>query len=248
MSQNNREQMAETEPDTAGSINSGKDRSLSKVRVSRRGFLRCAGVALGVTALTCVGGGYFVSQVTQDTQTTQVDTPSYIFGTDPPQKMRILIPYATRTGSTIGVAAAVGETLGALGNYVEVKPITETLSIEGFQALVIGSAINGGRWLPEAVDFALNNQQALQQIPTAIFCVHIMNLGDDEKSKANRLAYLDNVRVIHPVSEGFFAGIGLNTDEQNAFVRFIYRTIDIGPEGDCRDWANIRAWAEAVFA
>ena len=36
---------------------------------------------------------------------------------------RVLVGYATRTGSTVGVAEAIGKTLGERGFDVEVKPL-----------------------------------------------------------------------------------------------------------------------------
>ena len=43
-----------------------------------------------------------------------------------------------------------------------------------------------------------------------------MNLGDDAKSRQNRLAYLDNIRPLaKPVDEAFFAGLGLNAADQS---------------------------------
>ena len=160
---------------------------------------------------------------------------------------RILVTYATRTGTTAGVAAAVGETLAARGFDVDVKPIVENPDPSGYEAVIIGSAINGGQWLPEAVTYISDNQQALRQVPVALFCVHIMNLGDDAASKKNRLAYLNAVRaLVPPADEAFFAGQGMKPDEVSGIVRWFYRTFKIGPEGDCRDWAKIRGWAETV--
>ena len=74
-----------------------------------------------------------------------------------------------------------------------------------------------------------------------------MNLGEDEGSKKNRLAYLNDVRsMLKPVDEGFFAGMGMKADEQPGLVRWVYRTFKIGPEGDCRDWEKIRGWAKKI--
>lgn len=63
---------------------------------------------------------------------------------------RILVGYATRNGSTTGVAEKIGETLGERGYSVDVVPLKERSSPEGYDAVVLGSAVNGGQWLPEA--------------------------------------------------------------------------------------------------
>jgi len=97
--------------------------------------------------------------------------------------------------------------------------------------------------------FIKNNRQALNRVPVALFSVHIMNLGDDEKSRRKRLAYLDAIRPLLAQSdEVFFAGRGLDSADQSWFNRWGYRTFTVGPEGDCRDWKRIRGWAQTVLA
>ena len=160
---------------------------------------------------------------------------------------RILVTYATRTGSTVGVASSIGETLAERGFTVDVKPMKEDPSLDGYRAVVMGSTVNGGNWLPEAVEFVHTNQAKLNQALMALFSVHIMNLGSDEESTKNRLAYLNDVRpLLKPAEEVFFAGIGMNADEQSLLTRWINRTFKIAPEGDNRDWNKIRSWAQTV--
>ena len=157
-------------------------------------------------------------------------------------KQRILIAYASVFGSTVDVAATIGETLAKHDLAVDVKPIEGNPKLDDYQAMVIGSAVQHGNWLPEAIDFVRNNHVALKELPVALFCVHITNLGDDETSCRNRLAYLDAVRpLVNPVDEAFFAG---RFDRRGAklmlpafFARFI-------PPLDFRKWEKMHAWAE----
>ena len=158
---------------------------------------------------------------------------------------KILVVYATRTGSTVGVADAIGKTLATHGFAVDVKPVKDNPDPGSYDAVVIGSAINGALWLPEALEYVQNYQQSLAQLPVAAFCVHIMNLGDDAGSKKKRIAYLDKVRkLLKPVDEGYFAGMGMDPEKESGIIRWIYRTFKIGGEGDCHDWEKIRGWAE----
>jgi menaquinone-dependent protoporphyrinogen oxidase len=105
----------------------------------------------------------------------------------------ILVAYATHTGSTAELARVIGEELRTRGFEVDVATVNDAGPVRGYHAVVLGSAVNGGRWLPEAVEFVSNNHAALRAIPVAVFCVHFMNAGDDERSRRKRMAYLDRV-------------------------------------------------------
>jgi menaquinone-dependent protoporphyrinogen oxidase len=160
---------------------------------------------------------------------------------------RILVGYATRNGSTIGVAEEIGRALATQGHAVDVKPMTEVPSLDDYTAAVLGSAINGARWLPEACSFAENHAATLSRIPTAVFCVHAMNTGPGERKQSKREGYVDDVReLLSPVAEGYFAGTGLDPDETSGFTRWMFTLFGGDVEGDGRDWPAIRAWANGI--
>lgn len=163
---------------------------------------------------------------------------------------RILVTYATRAGSTVEVAAAIGEALSGRGFSVDVKPVKEKPPVEGYQAVVIGSAIRMGNWLPAAVNFIKDNQAQLSRVPTAFFTVHMLNRGEDEASRQARQAYTATVRqILAPVDEAFFSG-----KMDYSRLSFLDRTIAKAVEkqtdsraGDFRDWGKIRAWAQGLY-
>jgi menaquinone-dependent protoporphyrinogen oxidase len=178
---------------------------------------------------------------------TSVPAPSKSFGGGSAVNKRVLVGYATGTGSTVGVAEKIGETLGGRGFAVDVKPVKERPSLDGYDAVILGSAVNGGRWLPEAEAFVVENGDALGEVPVSLFCVHAMNTGSEPEKVARRLKYLAKEReVVTPVAEGFFAGKGPSQADSSWFSRRMFRAFGGDVEGDGRDWDKIRAWAEQL--
>ena len=208
--------------------------------LSRRKFLQLSGVTLGAIAITCSGLGYAA------TRTPKLAAPELAFEKDNAMNKRILITYATRAGSTSEIAAALGETLAERGFSVDVESVKTNPSLNNYDAVILGSAVRMSNWLPEMVDFIKKNQEALNQIPVAFFTVHMLNLGEDEVSRAARLAYLNSVRpLLSPVDEAFFAGkIDLET---LSFVDRLMVKMVKSPIGDFRDWAEIRTWPTVMF-
>jgi menaquinone-dependent protoporphyrinogen oxidase len=221
---------------------------MTRTKLSRRRFFKVVGLTAGGSALACCGLGFAASQsAAPASPPAPVETPSFTFGKDDAVNTHILVTYATRTGMTTGVASAIGECLAENGFTVDVKPINDHPDPAKYQAVVIGCAVNGAKWLPEAVQFVERHQKVLGQMPVAVFCVHILNLGSDKKSQKNRLAYLDPVRaLIQPVDEGYFAGFGLDPQKTSPILRWLFRTTKFMPEGDCRDFAAIRGWGTSL--
>jgi menaquinone-dependent protoporphyrinogen oxidase len=210
---------------------------MRQTSTNRRRFLKTGCLTVGAAGLTLCG----LSVVAPNPP--RIEETTYTYGGDN-MKERILIAYATYAGSTAEVAAAIGETLSAHGASVKVQPISDHPQIDGYQAVLIGSAVQHGNWLPEAVEFVKANQGVLNRVPVALFCVHIQNTGDDEQSRKNRLAYLDQVRaLLQPVAEGFFAG---KFDRRGAALLLPGMLARLVPPLDFRNWKKIRAWSNHV--
>src|SRR5512136_1356082 len=122
---------------------------------------------------------------------------------------KILIAYASRTGSTGGVAEAIGKTLAESGAQVEVRLMKDVQDLAPYRAVVAGSAIQGRKWLPEAIQFVQTHQAALAHKPFAAFlvCMTLAMPGAD-KYREHVAGFLQPVRaLVKPVSEGLFAGV-----------------------------------------
>jgi len=160
-------------------------------------------------------------------------------------KRKGLVVYATRAGSTGEVAHAISERLCAMGFDAEVQPVESVRSLAGFQALVLGSAIRYGAWLPEMTKFIESRRSELAQLPVAIFTLHMQALATDAASQGQRAGYTKAVRaVVTPRDEVFFAGkVDLAT--LSFFERLAVKLVK-SPVGDMRDWGPIRQWADGL--
>ena len=157
----------------------------------------------------------------------------------------ILVTYATRAGSTYEIAARVAGVLRAAGASVEFKPITAVHELTGYDAVVVGSAIRMGHWLPEAVEFVKANRETLSHIPTAYFVVSGLLRTETPQMRRKVLAFLDPVRaLLEPVSIGLFAG-KLDYSTMDGLDRNIAEAVS-SAEGDWRNWEAIGEWAHEL--
>ncbi len=158
----------------------------------------------------------------------------------------ILVVYASRSGSTAEVAQAIGEQLCRRGETVDVRSVEAVKDLSPYRAVILGSAVRMGRWLPAAVKFVEQHQAALRQVPVAYFTVHILATDDSEASRKQRAGYLDGARaLVVPQQEAFFAG-RIDPAKLGLGERLLAKAVS-SPEGDMRDWQAIRGWADQVF-
>lgn len=157
--------------------------------------------------------------------------------------MSILVAVASKHGSTRGIADAVADELQTMGLAAEVHDIEAAPSVDGHDAVVIGSAIYMGSWLAEARRFVERNREQLAQMPVWLFSSG--PLGHDDPQPKGDLAQLDELMTATGARDHqIFVG---KLDKSNLGIgeRLIARAVK-APEGDFRDWEAIRAWARQI--
>lgn len=164
---------------------------------------------------------------------------------------KILVAYASKTGSTAGVAEAIGKTLSEAGAQVEVRSMKDVQDLAPYQAVVAGSAIRGGKWLPEAMQFMRTHQAALARKPFAAFLVCMtLAMPSADKYREHVAEFMQPVRaLVRPASEGLFAGALDIRKIESLGDRLKFRlsvAFGVWSEGDHRDWNAIRVWAESI--
>jgi len=213
-------------------------------RVGRRDFLALAGGLISVMSL----GGFSGAG---PSHAAAIAFPEGTYEGKSMMDKKILVAYASKYGSTGGVADAIGKELCSKGAAVDVLLMKNAVNLSSYQGVIVGSAIYMGKWLPEAVDFVKKNVEALRQIPVAYFLVCMTLCKPTEENRAKVLAYLDPVLKavpeVKPVGIGAFAG-ALDYNNLSWLNKKILKSKGT-PEGDFRDWKAIRAWAEeSAFA
>jgi menaquinone-dependent protoporphyrinogen oxidase len=168
--------------------------------------------------------------------------------------MVVLVAYATDHGSTRSIAVRIADRLRQRGVDARACAVGDAPDVSSYEAVVLGSAIHGGKWLPEARQFADRNAAPLRDRPVWLFSVS--TLGDEESMFppriANRLRALRKETpeitqlrwLLHPREHRNFAGAIMGSDWP-ATGRAFFRGTG-GRYGDHRNWPAIDAWADLI--
>jgi menaquinone-dependent protoporphyrinogen oxidase len=207
--------------------------------INRRRFLLLSGGILGASILAC-SGGLIVA-----TSSPPMNFAEFSCGKENTMQ-NILVTYASRSGSTAEIAQAIAEQLCQQGARVDVKAVDDVKEIALYDAVVVGSAIRMGRWLPAASKFVETHSAALRAKPVAIFTVHMLALDDSEASRQQRASYTEPVHaLITPQHEVFFAG-RMDFSKLNLFDRLVSKMVQ-AEEADLRNWQAIHTWTDQIF-
>ena len=83
--------------------------------------------------------------------------------------MRVLVAYASKHGSTKGIADFIGEKLRQAGLQADVFDVGHAENLGDYDAFVIGSAVYMYHWQSEATKFVSRNKPILSSRPVWLF-------------------------------------------------------------------------------
>jgi len=159
--------------------------------------------------------------------------------------MTVLVAYASKHGSTEGIARAIADRLGELGVSADVQTVGDVDDLGERDAVVLGSALYAGSWMTEAVEFAHRYAEPLAERPVWLFSSG--PLGEQVKDDEEQPRQLRELRgLIGPIDHRIFFG-ALDRSKLGFGERMIVKAVH-APDGDFRDWDAIRAWADGIAA
>jgi menaquinone-dependent protoporphyrinogen oxidase len=189
---------------------------------------------------------------------------------------KILVTYATNSGTTAEVAKAVMEEIQKSGLQVDLLPIAEVRDLKSYSAVIVGAPMILG-WHRAALRFLKKNRTAFKHIPLAVFvtCMSLTKTGEtniqgvpvtvDENlpkppqnegrlnfkerysQVSNYLRPILNACPVRPVSIGVFGG-RLDYSRMQWWAMIFVVLILQAQAGDRRNWEAIRAWAAGLPA
>jgi menaquinone-dependent protoporphyrinogen oxidase len=190
---------------------------------------------------------------------------------------KILVTYATLSGTTAEVAQAVCEEIAKAGLQVDVLPLSAVKELDAYDGVVLGAPMIAG-WHRSALGFARKHRKTWSRIPLAIF-VTAMSLTQtatttvdgvplfiddglpkpakrpEQLSFRERYARVENyaapilkaVRPAKPVSIAFFGG-RLEYGRLPWWAVVFAMFVVQAPAGDKHNLPFIRNWASAIPA
>jgi menaquinone-dependent protoporphyrinogen oxidase len=181
---------------------------------------------------------------------------------------RVQVVYASRHGGTAGIADRIAEVLRTEGADAVIADAADRPDPSGFDAHVIGSGVQIGRWHKEGIEFLERNQATLATRPVWLFSSGplpgssmttetqdqlTLALGPAEGPGSGGRKRIEVLSAaIHPREHRVFQGAFNPNDPpksmQERLVRMMPTAKRVLPSGDFREWDAIEAWAREIAA
>lgn len=163
------------------------------------------------------------------------------------RRAHVLVCYATKYGSTRGVAERITSRLSQHAINAELMRCEDVGPTAGFDAVVLGSPVLNQRWLPEAEAFVQLHQHGLASQPVWLFSVASFGeskplIGPMMRREPRDIETLRNATNARDYR--VFAGV-VERDMWPLAARIFYYALG-GHLGDNRRWPEIDAWADRI--
>jgi menaquinone-dependent protoporphyrinogen IX oxidase len=156
---------------------------------------------------------------------------------------KILVTYVSKTGSTKEVAERIKKILSN-NHQVDIRPMSENISLEHYDGIIIGGPVNGMNWHVDAKAYVKTHEKLLKNKKVALYTLGIM-------AKQGRKFFMKKVNHVLDVSEkninamstAVFGGVA--EGGYSTFMSFMFG-ISKTSDADQRDWHKIENWAKEL--
>lgn len=126
------------------------------------------------------------------------------------ERVCVLVAYASRYGSTRGIAERIAARLASQGRRVDLREVDGVDDVGAYHAIVLGSGVFNQCWVPEAAALVRDNVELLADRPVWLFSV--ASFGDTKRFSGSSMKRepreMDGWRAaIHPRDYRVFAGV-----------------------------------------
>jgi menaquinone-dependent protoporphyrinogen oxidase len=156
--------------------------------------------------------------------------------------MRALVAVASRHHATYEIGARIAATLTDAGLPAEVRRPGEADRLDGYDAVVLGSAIYAGQWMSSATALAKRLRAELGERPIWLFSSG--PLGDPPLPAGDPPGVRAIIELVWPCGHRAFPG-RIDPAEVHLAEKALLREVG-APSGDFRDWTAIDAWATEI--
>ena len=160
--------------------------------------------------------------------------------------MTVLVGYAGRHGPARGIAECLAARLEEGGFPVEVRPLEEVADPGRYGAFVVGSALRGGVWLPDATDFVRRTAGTLAGRPLWLFGVRGSGAGGGRSGAGGTEPLGPGGLMERLRPRGYRLFSGAREGSRLPVAARLTRALGRGRGGGLRDRAEIGAWADGI--
>lgn len=157
--------------------------------------------------------------------------------------MKVLICAASRHGATAEIGDALARALSENGVPAEVRPPAKVSDVQEYDALVLGSAVYAGHWLPSARELADRVSGELNGRPVWLFSSG--PVGERSRDDAKSAPDVTAIEKETGAREHRVFGGKLVRAQLGLVERTIVAAMHVA-DADERDWDEIAAWGKQI--
>ena len=158
--------------------------------------------------------------------------------------MNVLVTVASRHGATGEMGEIIAGVLRDAGLSVDTREPQSVDSLDGYDAVVLGSAVYAGRWMGGARQFAQRHWADLRSRPVWLFASGPIGESLEPTEESS-----DGIHLAHGLAaRGYRTFAGRIDPEALSWVERTITRMVKAPDGDYRDWEAIRSFADEIAA